>query len=92
MFTPTSVLSFSSFVLKCIFGLKGNVAAVWHEEEEDSKGMKRKTNEDKIMSILLYMTSRRSVMASRQFLKHKSQMLVHVKHVVTLRSSVMSWL
>lgn len=46
MLIPTSVFSFSSFVLKCVIGLNGNVAAVRHEEEENSKGMKRKTNED----------------------------------------------
>lgn len=50
MLIPTSVFSFSSFVLKCVFGLNGNVAAVWHEEEEDSEGMKIKTNEDKIIT------------------------------------------
>lgn len=49
MLIPTSVFSFSSFVLKCIFGLNGNIAAVWREEE-DSKGMKRETNEDKIIT------------------------------------------
>lgn len=68
MLIPTSGLISPPFLLKCVTDLNGNVAASWHEEEEDSEGMKRKTNEDKIMTtkhtksakimpILLYMTA-----------------------------------